>query len=172
MSFTPSYDPKTKQHLKDQLYKLIYDPVELHFKKRLEEIIRKNTHITRARHNSFSYKGVLYTDSNDPPPLKQNRLDPLLKPEMDKYLKEVMELNNEELPFVLGFVTQVLNASKSLQDYLALLPEHLHTTVLEVIKNCPCKECFLTQQQIELIKDKNSYGVSLLKQRLVRNLLI
>ena len=91
---------------------------------------------------------------------------------MDDYLKEVEQLNKKELPFVIGFINQVLNSSNDFQDYFKLLPEAIHAPLEAVMVTCPCRHRHLTEQDIQAIKDKNATNITLLKKRLMQNLLI
>jgi hypothetical protein len=117
---------------------------------------------------------VLYTSESTPPPAMRarNKLLPQLRPPMDEYLKDVQQLNTIELPFVLGFINQVLNASNSLQDYLRLLPESVHRPVLQMVASCPCHTTQLPDERVLQLVEKNVDSIALMKQRLVTNLLI
>lgn len=166
------HDPKTKQQIKEILFNFLYGPVEAHFKKELSAIILKNSALLNTTEHSFSYKGVTY--SIDAPAVirKMPRLNPTLYPVMDKYLKETKQLNNTELPYVLGFINQVLNSSNNLQDYLKLLPESVHGPIQQLIATCPCRLIELSPERIEHFKEKNKTPIDLIKQRMLTNLLL
>lgn len=166
------HDPRTKQQIKDLLYKRLYDPVQEQFKKRINSIILKNCSLVASSHASFIYKGEFYTAEVSKPPIKMNRLTESLRPAMDEYLADLKELNDRELPYVLGYINQVLNASDSLEDYLQALPESMHETLKELILTCPCKKPHLSPEKIKLLQDKNQPNIALIKQRLVKNMLI
>ena len=91
---------------------------------------------------------------------------------MQEYLRELEELNSAELPYVIGFINQVLNSSNSLPDYLKVFPEAIHRPLQHLIDTCPCKSCTLEQSAIDELKTKNQSTIDLIKQRLVTNLLI
>lgn len=169
---TLQHDPRTKQQIKDLLYAYLYEPVQQRFRKRLDGIIAKNTVLTGANHNSFTYKGEFYSSDSAPAPRKMNRLSPTLYGEMDKYLGELKELNDRELPYVLGFITHVLNSSNDLHDYLRILPQAVHKPIQELIATCPCRSKKLTDADVDHIKNEHQKSIDLLKQRMVANLLI
>lgn len=165
------YDPRTKQQLKDLLYAYIYTPVERKLQARLADLIERNAAVLQSPHLSFIYRGKTYSIDPKGIPRKMNRLVPSLHGEMDDYLNDIRELNEQEIPFVLGFITQVLNASNDLQDYLRILPESVHQPLEELIAACGCRTTKLSQETVEELKEKNRQSIDLLKGRLVRNLL-
>jgi len=166
------HDPRTKQQIKDALYAFLYDPVIRQFKNRIDTLIMRNTMISGAGHKHFVYKGVVYNAEPTQPPLKRTRLVAALRAPMDDYLAELNQLNNGELPFVLGFINQVLNSSNSLADYLRVLPEAVHQPLRELMATCPCRSTHLTEDRIEVLRYKNQEPIDLMKKRLVTNLLI
>lgn len=166
-----THDPRTKQLIKDTLYKFLYGPVEDHFKSRLDVLIARNTLLGGYSHKSFNYKGVHYTTDDGLPPRRRNRLLPQLRPSMDEYLAELKTLNETELPFVIGFVNQVLNASNDFQDYLRVLPPSTHYPIQKLIGTCPCQNGQLTESKIAQMQTSNEKTINMMKQRLVSNLL-
>lgn len=164
------HDPRVKQQIKEAIYQYIYGPIMLQFDKRLDDIIRKNTLICRGD-SAFSYKGEVHTAPLTVPPRKPNKLDGSLITEMDDYLKDRWNLNNYELPFVLSFINQVLNASNHLQDYLRVFPPAIHHPIEELVLACPCREPKLTKESILILQNKNAIPINLLKQRMVTNLI-
>lgn len=166
------HDPRTKQQIKDAIYDFLYRPVQQQFQNRIEDLIMRNTLIGGYTHKHFVYKGVVYNCDMTNPPVKKNRLMPSLKPDMDAYLKDLQRLNDEELPYVLGFLNRVLNASNGLSDYLLVLPESVHKPILEFIRSCPCSTHHLSPEAIEELKTKNEDSIALIKRRMLSNLLI
>lgn len=166
------HDPRTKQQIKDALYTFLYDPVSKQFRNRLETLIVRNTLMGGYSHKHFVYKGVTYNSDVTPPPTRRNRLLAALRDEMDSYLMDMDKLNNHELPYVLGFINQVLNASCDLADYLRVLPEAVHQPLQVLVATCPCRTTQLTETKVEQLVNKNSEPINLMKQRLVTNLLI
>ena len=165
------HDPRTKQYIKDKLYSFIYDPVNRRLKNQLNSIIQKNCTILFASHNSFTYKGIYYSSDNTKPPRVLTSLSKQLYPLMDEYLKEQRQLNTIELPYVIGFITQVLNASDDLQDYLRIFPEAIHQPLEKIIASCPCRNKHLSEDAVLALQNKNKTPIKLMKQRLVINLL-
>ena len=165
------HDAMTKTIIKEKLYTFIYMPVINTFKNRLESIIVRNAVISGYSHKSFVYKGELYSCDTASPPRKANRLSVQLKMEMDDYLKDIKELNNKEIPMVLGFINQVLNTSDRLSDYLRVLPESIHRPLEDLINACPCRSLQMTDTEVSRMKQQNKSSIDLLKQRLIINLL-
>ena len=125
-----------------------------------------------SSHLSFIYKGEFYTMDKTIPPMKMNRLVPQLRPIMEEYLIDLKELNDTELPYVLGFINQVLNTSNNLQDYLRILPESMHQALRKLIETCPCHAQSLTDTRVTDIINKNQISIAMMKQRMVRNLIM
>lgn len=166
------HDPRTKQQIKDALYDLLYTPVQKQFKLRLDTLIIRNTLLAANSHKSFNYKGVFYTCDAGPAPRKWNRLVPQLREQMDEYLNDLRELNEKELPYVLGYINQVLNASNDLGDYLRLFPDNAHTVIEKLAETCPCKATKLSNERVAMMWKQNELPINLMKQRMVTNLLI
>lgn len=166
------HDPRTKQQIKDLLYSFLYTPVQQQFKQRLDTLITRNTVILGVTHKSFIYKGTVYTCDNERMPRRMNRLAIQLIPDMDDYLADLKQLNDHELPYVLGFITQVLNASNDLHDYLRLLPQSVHSPIEKLIATYPCQAKHLTEDAIQGIQARNHQSIALMKNRMVTNLLI
>lgn len=163
--------PRTKQQIKDALYAFLYSPAEKHLKKQIDALIIKNAVLCGHSHKSFMYKNTLYNCDTNPLPRKMNRLDSRLYAEMGEYLAEVKQLN-KELPYVIGYINQVLNASNDLRDYLRLLPDAVHRPVQSLIATRPCKAKKMSQEAVSLLQEKNSASIDMLRRRMVTNLLI
>lgn len=167
------HDPRTKQQLKDAIYNHLYEPVKRSYNHKLQRIIRDNSRILRSPYESFTYRGQIYViDAKATMPRKMNRLVPALQPLMEAYLAEVKQLNDQEVPFVMGFVNQVLNASNTFEDYLRLLPESIHGPIRAMQAACPCRTVKLTEEDIRAIQERNQLSIDLMKQRQVKNLLL
>jgi len=166
------HDPKTKLYIREALYDFLYAPVEKQRQARLDALIIKNCLLMKYSHKSFMYKGECYSCDSSTPPRKANRLSPELVPEMEQYLKELKELNNKEIPYVVGYINQVLNSSNDLCDYLELLPSTLHAPIREYIAACPCRTRHLAPSEIDEIQHKNLTSIDLIKSRMVTNLLL
>ena len=166
------HDARTKQQIKDTLYAVIYGPVNKHFQARIETLIARNTVLGGFVHKHFVYKGHLYNAETTQPPLKRNRLMTALRDPMEEYLSDLEQLNNQELPYVLGFLNQVLNSSSSLQDYLKVLPESIHAPINELMATCPCRIGVLSPEKAKQLQEKNADAVKLIKARLFTNLII
>lgn len=167
------YDARTKQAIKTLLYDFLYKPVHKKYGQTLKDIVLQNCKLFNNYMPSFIFRGEIYTSDPSVRPLpRMNRLHPTLEPAMLNYLRDVKELNEHEVPYVLGFITQVLNASNDLPDYLRLLPESVHAPIQALIDNCNCRTKALTQEQVDVLKSKNAASIHLMAQRQVMNLLI
>ncbi len=166
------YDPLTKQQIKNGLMALLYEPIEDRLNRQVEELIVRNTLLGGYRHKSFVYRGKLYNADDEPPPIRQNKLLPQLRPELDKIAAEASKVCDEEMPYVLGFINQVLNSSNSLADYLQLFPEAVHEPIQKLIGSRPHYQGQLQPETIQSIKHKSARGIELMKQRLTLNLLL
>lgn len=167
-----NHDPRTKQQIKDILYGLLYDPVQKRFKQRLDNLIVKNTVLGGYTHKSFMYRNTLYSCDITSAPRKMNRLMPALMIDMADYLKDLKTLNEKEIPYVIGYINQVLNSSNNLADYLRLLPEAVHEPLKAFISTCPCHNPSLHGDTVQLLMDKNKDCITMMKNRMVTNLII
>lgn len=167
------YDPRTKQQIKDLLYAFLYQPVQDKYQHKLAAIITKNSQLLGSSFDSFIYRGEVYkANEKSKLPRRMNRLHKSLEPEMQAYLEDVNRLNGYELPYVLGFINQVLNSSDDLQDYLKVLPESVHQPLMDLMATCECRTARLTDEVITDIQAKNSVPIDLMKQRQMLNLLL
>ena len=166
------HDPRIKQQIKEALYAFLYTPIEKQFEKRLSELIVKNTLLCGYSHKSFMYKNTLYNIDTNALPRKMNRLHINLQGPMNDYLKDLKTLNETEVPYVLGYINQVLNSSNDLCDYLRLLPEAVHGPIQHLIAPRPCKSQELPEEMVSVLQDKNTTSINMMKKRMVTNLLI
>lgn len=172
MDLRLQHDPRTKQQIKDAIYNFLYEPVLNELKNRLESLILKNCILLGNPNHSFSYRGVSYDCTGGVLPRKRNRLLPQLYSLMDDYLKDLHQLNQYELPFVLGYITHVMNSSNELHDYFKLLPTAVHQPVAQLISTCPCRASKLSASAIQELQSNNKVPISLIRNRLVTNLLL
>ena len=172
MSEVLQHDPRTKSQIKDLLYAFLYEPVQRQFKHRLDALIIRNTAIAGVSHQSFTYKGHFYSNDSAALPRKLTRLVPRLHADMDAYLADLKQLNDKEVPYVIGFINQVLNSSNDLHDYLRVFPSSMHPPIQKLIDSYPCRTKKLTDEDVASMQAKNKQSIDLAKQRLVTNLLI
>lgn len=166
------HDPTIKQKIKDVLYEFLYTPVQKQAQNKLDQIILQNCMALNSPHESFIYRGVVYAKDTAKLPRKMNRLVPQLQTQMDTYLEEMKQLNEHELPYVLGFINQVLNSSNDLHDYLRVFPPSVHQPIQDLIASCPCRTVKLPQDKVEQLQQKNQLPIDLIKKRQVINLLL
>ena len=166
-----THDPRSRKIIKDALYTFLYGPILTVYKTRIDNIILKNTKLGGFTHRSFVYKGELFTCDQYAPPRKGNPLVHEMKPEMEAYLKETKEINETELPYVLGFIDSVLLSSQSLEDYLKVFPSAVHEPIRQLINSCPCRECSLTDASITTLSDKYKETIQMMETRVALNLI-
>lgn len=167
------HHPRTKQNIKDLLHSHLYAPVNRKFHKQLSAIIMKNSNTLGSSFSSFMYRNEVYqVDEKERVPRKMNRLVPELRPDMDEYLRDFNHLNVVEIPYVMGFVNQVLNASDNPQDYIKVLPETMHRPLQEAIDVASYPEGNLSNEAVEDLIHRNQKSIELMKTRLVRNLIL
>ena len=165
------HNPRTKQEIKLALLDKLYGPVYEGFFERLNSLTIKNCVLTKSSHRSFTFRGVTYNCDTTSPPKPVNRLVLELMPIMLSYVQEQTELNDRELPYVTGFITQVLNSSNHFEDYKRLLPDAIHSVLQEFIDVCPCRQNEITQEKISEIHKHNKEGLAMMKRRLAINLI-
>lgn len=167
------HDPRTKQQIKDRLYRYLYAPVERKLHLRIKEIIIANSRALASSQTGFMYRNEWYTlEPDKPAPRRKDRLVKALKPQMDEYLKEISQLNNTEIPYVLGFINTVLNSSDDMNDYLQVFPTPLHPPLKEMIATCPCRTTKLHPETVAEMQERNQVSIEMIKSRLVTNLLL
>lgn len=165
-------DPRLKLLIKEALHSMLYTPVEKHFKHRLDFIIVRNTVLSSSEHTAFNYKGIHYICDNGPIPRKWTRLVPQLRSQMDEYLADVKQLHEKEIPFVHGYINQVLNASDNPRDYLRLLPDSIHPAINKLIESFPYVGSQLSDERVAMMWSQNEASINLIKQRMMTNLIL
>lgn len=167
------HNPRTKQNIKNLLHSHLYSPVNRKLHKQLSTIIMKNSNTLGSSYSSFMYRNEVYqVDEKERVPRKMNRLLPELRPAMDEYLTDFNQLNTVEIPYVVGFINQVLNASDNPKDYLKVLPETMHRPLQEAISVDAYPEGNLSDAAVENLIHRNQKSIELMKTRLVRNLIL
>lgn len=167
------YDPKTKRLIKDTLFDFLYKPVRLHHQKQLDTLITNNSKLMGNSQRRLMYKTRIY-EMDDPGPMDRpvNQVHKDLRPLMKDYIESLQRLNDEELPYVLGFINQVLNSSNSIQDYFKVFPESVHPPIQKLVDKCACRTEHLAPQTVTKIRNRNQIPIDLMKQRMVMNLLL
>ena len=163
-----------KLQMRSEIYAYLYTRPFKELTAELDNIILHNMRFQGSHDAWISYKGVRYSDSNllVHPPRLLPRLHKSLQPRMDAYLKDTDEVKAES-EHVEACLTVVLNASKSLQDYYKMLPSSLHGPLKQFNWIDSIKPAYsLSEEAINVVQDKIADGVLLMKQRMVRNLLL
>jgi hypothetical protein len=164
------YDPTTKQQIRNGIWELLYGQTAAQFTKRINKIILENSVFLRSSHASFIYKNVVYNCDPNPPPRARNRLAPQFIPAMQKILAEEKAIENEEMPYVAGFLTRVLNSSDSLYDSMLLFPPAVHQPVQGLLATTPSRPR-LPEEIVAGLQREYASAIDLMKQRMVINLL-
>lgn len=164
-------DPRLKKLIKEAIEGFVYTATKRRFDTKLREIITTNSVDSRFTHHSFSYRGEYYSFEVEVPRFKTQRLLPELHPSMDAWLAAKKELEYFEVPYVAGFFNKVLNASNSVLDYRAILPDWLHPTLDAMnIPEALILPREMTDEQVEQFKETNAAGLLMLKKRMVLDL--
>ena len=167
------HDPRTKKQIKDCLYEYLYAPVDRKLYQRIREIIVANSRALASSQTGFMYRNVWYSlEPTKVAPRRKDRLVPALRDRMEEYLTEKAQLNDYEIPYVLGFINAVLNSSDDMQDYLLVFPSPLHPPLKKMIDSCPCGTTRLQPETVEEMQERNRLPIELIKSRLVTNLLL
>jgi len=169
---TLQHNPKIKQQIKGILYDFLYAPVQRRFQNQLNQLIIQNTLAGKFTHKSFIYKSELYTCDSTPAPRKMNRLFPQFHADMEAYIAEVTALNKTELPYVLGFINQTMNASNELHDYLRVFPPSIHGPIRHLIDTCTCRNKKMSEAEVAELLANNESARQLMMQRMAINLII
>lgn len=176
MNFTP-LDPRTKLIIKDSIEEFLYDPFRRQMRRRIQEIAVKNCRKLKSGHLHFVYKETLYNleDRTNPLPTAKNRLIPELRKDMEECLAEQRQIE-DEMPYVMGFVVGVLNASNAPGDWLKLFPESTHYIMKKVLAakeiNLDWNKTTLPADIIEKMCVQYHELISIVKQRMTINILI
>jgi hypothetical protein len=168
---TPLNDPHAKQALKDDLLRYLYDPVWKQWQKTIEHTLIRNCRLMGYQHRSFLFSGHWYCADSNPAPRVQNRLSPELVIAFRNALDEVNAIERTERPYVEGCIVAALNLSNSYPDYLKLLPDALAPRIMTNTWSFH-SIVTLTPEQIDTFKLAHANSLNLLRQRLVRNLLV
>lgn len=164
---------RVKQQLKTHIYEHLYDPVERKNRQQIKELVLANSKALASSQEGFMYRGEWYSlNTSRIPPRLKNRLIASLQPAMDEYLTAVNTLCAYEKPYVLGFINRVLNASDSIDDYLRVFPSSLHPPLKEMTDICPASPSVFTDSAAAALQADNETAITLMKSRLVLNLLL
>lgn len=171
------YGPETKAHIKDTIYEALYQRVDEKFSNQLDALILENSGLNQNQQYLMKYRGEIkyhsrYSKDTRVPASKINALHVSLEPHYLALMKEKDRINNDELPFVLGYVNQVLNVSNGFEDYYKLFPSLLHPILDKLKRDCPCRNEELPQELIDSMLTQSQKAISMLEQRAMTNLLM
>lgn len=169
-----NYSPESKQNIKDAIYTALYAQVNERYQAALDKLIHRNSVICGNTQDAVWHKGTIYRTQTAPlhTPKPVNKLDASLFQEFNELEDSRNYLNTQEMPYVIGYVNQILNSTASFEDYYDLLPDALHGVLDKMQQQCPCRTQELTQDVVEALKAQNQKPLDLLRQRLVSNLLM
>lgn len=171
------YGPETKAHIKDSIYAALYEQVDEKFSNQMDALIIENSGLNQNQQRLMKYRGEFkyhsqYDKNSRVPASKINSLHPSLEPRYLALMKEKDRINNDELPFVLGYVNQVLNVSNGFEDYYKLFPALLHPILDKLKQDCPCRNAELPQELIDSMLSQSQKSIAMLEQRAMTNLLM
>lgn len=169
---------RVKSRIRQKIVDSLYWRVSEKQKKRLIQLTEANNRLLASGQQGFMYKGTWYSAhmkrvNRLTMPRSKNRLHPRLHPEMEEYLNGLAQIEDEETPYVLGYITKVLNASETTTDLYLLLPEALHKPIQESEGlYADRSHAFNEKTATAFMEDPiNKKGLDLLKTRLMLNLL-
>lgn len=166
------YNPQMKGAIRSAIHEFLYGPVREYYQRELHELIDNNEQISQGVNEIFVYRGIRYAKKQFRfAPKHIPRLDPVLHERMDMYLAETKELNDVEVPLVMGYIQNVLNSSDQLQDYLVLFPSALHPPIQKVIDHCNCRGTTVSLATAQTMIHTHAKSFDYIKQRMVFNLL-
>lgn len=167
-------DPRMKQTIRNILKSSLYQHTDRRYNEELQEIIDRNTLLGQHKHACFTYGGVLYGEDAR---FIRIRLHPELHSVMDKLLSDRLKIQSEEEPYILAFFTRALNRSNSIQDYLLMFPDCLHSalnmfTTQEWRESSYWVERELSDEQIAKFKEEHEPWLEKLRNRMMIDLLL
>lgn len=167
-------DPRMKQTIRNILKQDLYKHVDRRYSEALQEIIDRNTLLNQYKHACFTYGGIHYGEDAR---FVRNRLHPELHVIMDKLLHDHNKIKNEEEPYILAFFTRALNRSNSIQDYLLMFPDCLHSalnkfTTQEWRESTYWVDRELSDEQIAKFKEDHEPWLEKLRNRMMLDLLL
>lgn len=164
-------NPYLKQDVLAMISEHVYSAAHRRMNKRLEEIITKNTSMIGSGDMVLSYKGEYYSCQGvRRTEKKTNRILPILRPYMDEWINDNNALH-DEIGLVETYLATVLNASNNVSDYFRLLPDCVHPA-LQPYAQQPNVQPPLSDEQVQAIQAKNQKAMSMIKQRLLLNLIV
>lgn len=160
-----------KHAIQTSLMAHLYNPVRDRHTKQLESLIVRNSLLRKVGVKAFRYKGTLYRSLDCPGGVIQApRLHEDLEPEMAQMLEEQREIHSVEEPMVKGYITLVLNLSDNIEDYLLLLPQSLHRSIVSLA--LPYRgERRVSEDTAPYVMEPHLRCIQLIKERMVSNLI-
>lgn len=156
--------------LKEVMY-YIYAHSDKRLKTQLEEIITKNTALVGKGDLFLFYKGNHYMcEGAYRTERKSNQLVSILKPYMDEWIADQAAFIDER-SLVNAYLASVFNASHNVSDYTRILPDCLHPA-LRPFLHLRNRHEPISEEQVQAIQEKNKRAVSMIKQRLLLNIIV
>lgn len=170
MTTTARLVREQKQDILKSVFAFIYDKAQERSKSRLEAIITKNTAIIGSGDLVLFYKGEHHSCRNAKRTVrKTNSLVPALKPFMEEWLIEREALKTES-SLVTAFLASGLNISNNVSDYPRIFPDCLHTALQPFLSH-PNHSEPISDASIRAFQESNHRAISLIKQRLMLNVI-
>lgn len=162
--------------LRTELHEICYQLSLDKLEERLMDLIRRNCNRMGHVWPVFSYKGTLHIEkglvidpkmkAKDKYYVLNQRLDPTLHAEMDKWLNYQQTLKSES-QLVTSTLTSVLNSTSHVGDYLTMLPDLLHDRLNEVSERCTCTTVPMTQERRQQVLSTQGRYINLIRERQV-----
>lgn len=166
-------NPKTKYIIKEYLSDYLYKKAKNNIAEQIEQIAKDNAALHNMPSASFFYNGFVFPEETSGifSHRAQLVLDKGLVPRMKEVMKEKKVIEEEQC-YTNNFIMVVLNASDTIADYFALMPESLHTVLTKITSKFAVEQSSaLTQEKIQNILQEHSYSVDLIKKRMLLNLI-
>lgn len=188
--------PARKIALRDALYDLVYERTIERFNETLTDIRAKNRVAMGYTWDGFTHRGVYYGQPIGKVPhpeqpmtvvalakykaqmhmhllaLQNQKLDASLAPALDLLIAEREEIEKVEGVLVRSTLGSILNCSKAVSDYIALLPSLLHPHLMQVLGECSCTVPYLSTAELQQIKAKHKHYIGLIQRRQLIYLLV
>lgn len=153
------------------LREYVYVPAAEMQRKQLDALVDSNA-VLSGNCSFFRYGGEVYRHSEAP--RIEPRIVPALRPVFRERMREYLAIRaalEKRMYAAMGALIPLWNASSSLEDYLAVLPDSLHPPLLGFRHMGPGEACF-SPGDIKKMQERIAPGIDLLRQQLVLNLLV
>lgn len=161
--------------LLEEFKKLLYVKPLDDIRKRLYALGDHNGQLVGNQQRCFLYRGEMfavecYPKGKVPRPI--NWLRPELHADMQRLQDEKHEIENLEMPYVLGYLQRVMQVARTQRDYLALIPNVLHAPIKKHATAFANYLEDLPDTEVAAFLQDNDRYLGKLKERMTFNLLL